>query len=357
MSWHRWLLPSVMLLFAVPALCGESWVEDVLGRRAQKGGEQIAIFTEQNLLEGARKEGTFLWYAGTNPMHKDILKAFHRKYPFLKAEAIHLGGPTLAQRFYADKERGMEAADVFSSGLTEVYPDLRSRDYLARIDNLPHWPAHPDWAKDPNGTYVYFHAIKHVIIYNTTLVNEREAPRSYVELVEPRWKDKVTLVDPDTGGAGIYFARFAAQHKDLGFAWLQKMRANGALLAYQTGQLMETVTSGRRPIGLGRDVEVVDAQRAGAPVKYVIAGEGFSYQFTTASVNNRAPHPYAARLFTDWLMSEEAKQVIRQGGYAVPAGSRVAIEAEGAWILDIEKITPQETREFARRASAALKGE
>jgi iron(III) transport system substrate-binding protein len=353
----RWLLPSVMLLCAVPAFCGEGLLDDVLGRWAQKGVEQIDIVTEQNLLEGASKEGALLWYAGTNPMHKEILKAFQERYPFFKAEAIHLGGPTLAQRFYADKERGMEAADVFSSGLTEVYPDLRARGYLARIDNLPHWPAHPDWAKDPNGAYVYFHAIKHVIIYNTTLVKEAEAPRSYAELAEPRWKDKVVLVDPDTGGAGIYFARFAAQHKGLGFVWLENMRANGALLAYQTGQLMEAVSSGRRPIGLGRDVEAADAQRSGAPLKYVIAAEGFSYQFTTASVNSRAPHPYAARLFVDWLMSAEAKQVIRRGGYGVPAGSREAVEVEGAWILEIEKISPQETREFTQRASAALKGE
>jgi iron(III) transport system substrate-binding protein len=346
-----------MLLCAVSAFCGEASLDDPLGRRVKSEVEQIDSFTEQRLLEGARKDGVFLWYAGTNPMHREILQAFQARYPFLKAEAIHLGGPTLAQRFYADKERGMEAADVFSSGLTEVYPDLRGRGYLARIDNLPHWPAHPAWAKDPNGTYVFFHGIKHVIIYNTTSVKEDEAPRSYAELAQPRWKDRVALVDPDTGGAGVYFARFAAQHKDLGFDWLQKIRANGALLTYQTGQLMETVTSGRRPIGLGRDVEVVEAQRSGAPLQYVVADEGFSYQFTTASVNNRAPHPYAARLFVDWLMSEEAKQVMRRGGYGVPAGSRQEMEAEGAWILDIEKITPQETREFTRRASAALKGE
>jgi ABC-type Fe3+ transport system substrate-binding protein len=92
-------------------------------------------------------------------------------------------------------------------------------------------------------------------------------------------------------------------------------------------------------------------------LKYVIAGEGFSYQFTTASVNSHAPHPYAARLFVDWLMSAEAKQVMRRSGYGVPAGSREQMEAEGAWILDIEKITPPETREFTRRASAALKGQ
>lgn len=341
------MLPSVLLLFAVPAFSGEGSKREV---------EKIASFTEQSLLEGARKEGAVLWYAGTNPMHKEILQAFQERHPFLKAEAIYLGGPTIAQRFYADKERGVEAADVFSSGLTEVYPDLRARSYLARIDNLPHWPAHPAWAKDPNGTYVFFHAIKHVIIYNGTLVKTEDAPRGYAELAEPRWKDKVALVDPETGGMGVYFARFAAQHKDLGFDWLEKIRANGALLTYQSGQLIETVASGRRPIGLGRDVEVVEAQRSGAPLKYVIANEGFSYQFTTASVNNRAPHPYAARLFVDWLMSEEAKGVMRRGGYGVPAGSRGKMEAEGAWILNIEKITPQETREFTRRASAALKG-
>ena len=87
--------------------------------------DRVEKMTEKELVEGAKKEEGLLWYTACPP-HKAVLKAFQAKYSFVKPDSIYAGGPTIAQRFYADKQRGIEAADVFTSGLTEVYPDMPS---------------------------------------------------------------------------------------------------------------------------------------------------------------------------------------------------------------------------------------
>jgi iron(III) transport system substrate-binding protein len=354
---HARALAALALAAGLAAPSAAGLIDGILGRKAAAGIDQTASWTEEALVAGAEKEGALLWYAGTNPMHKAVVKAFQAKYPFIEVEAVYLGGPTIAQRFYADKERGVEVADCFSSGLTEVYPDARERGYLARLDGLPRWKDHPAWAKDPNGHYAFFHSIRHVIISNVDEVSDADAPKTYAELADPRWKDRVALVDPDTGGMGVYFARFAAGNPALGFPWMERMRANGVHLSYQSGQLLEAVTSGRRAVALGRDVEAVDALKSGAPIRFVRAADGYPLQFTTIGVNRRAPHPHAARLFADWLLSAEMHAVMEKEGYGVPTADGEAELTRGAWKLDVETITPKETKEFTQKASRAFKGE
>ena len=304
----------------------------------------------------ADDEGVVVWYAGTHSLHPAMAAAFMAAHPKTRVELVQLGGPALTARFTADQERGVQAADVFSSGLTECYPGLRRRGWLADLRGLPHWGELPAWAKDPRGAYAFFHVVRHCIAVNTELVPPQRRPRSYAELAEPRWKDQVALVDPDTGGTGLYLARFAAAHGGLGLGWLARLRANGARLFFQSGQLTEAVASGRRAVGLDRDVEVAEARRAGAPIECVFASEGLPLQFTVVAVNSRAPHPKAARLFADWLISAEGRQVVTQAGFLAPRGRRPQAVWPKAWVLDVESLDDAEAKAFAGRVSRELKG-
>ncbi|MCX5796090.1 MAG: extracellular solute-binding protein [Elusimicrobia bacterium] len=304
----------------------------------------------------AEDERLVVWYAGTHALHPALAAAFMAAHPKIRVELIQLGGPSLTARFTADEERGVHAADAFSTGLTESYPGLRARGWLADLRSLPHWGELPAWAKDPRGTYAFFHVLRHCLAVNTELVPPQRRPRSYAELSEPRWKDQVALVDPDTGGTGIYLARFAAAQPGLGLAWLTRLRANGARLFFQSGQLTEAVASGRRAVGLDRDVEVAEARRAGAPIECVFASDGLPLQFTAVAVNSRAPHPRAARLFADWLISAEGRRVVTQAGFLAPRGRRPQAVWPKAWVLDIESLKDAEVKAFAGRVSQALKG-
>jgi len=304
----------------------------------------------------AEDEGVVVWYAGTHALHPAMAAAFMAAHPKTRVELVQLGGPTLTARFAADQERGVQAADVFSTGLTESYPGLRARGWLADLRSLPHWGELPAWARDPRGAYAFFHIVRHCIAVNTELVPPQGRPRSYAELAEPRWQDQVALVDPDTGGTGLYFARFAAAQSRLGLGWLARLRVNGARLFFQSGQLTEAVASGRRAVGLDRDVEVDEAARAGAPIACVFAREGLPLQFTTVAVNARAPHPKAARLFADWLISADGRRAMARAGFLTPRGRGPREAWPGAWVLDIESLSDAESRIFAGRVSQALKG-
>ncbi|MDD5628976.1 MAG: extracellular solute-binding protein [Elusimicrobia bacterium] len=305
---------------------------------------------------GVQDEGVVVWYAGTHSLHPALAEAFRARYPGVRVQLVQLGGPSLTARFTADQERGARTADVFSSGLTECYPGLRRRGWLADLRGLPHWAELPAWAKDPRGSYAFFHILRHCIAVNTELVGPGRRPRSYAELAEPRWKDQVALVDPDTGGTGLYLARFAAAQPRLGLGWMERLRANGARLFFQSGQLTEAVAGGRRAVGLDRDVEVAEARRAGAPIECVFPSDGLPLQFTTVAVSSRAPHPRAARLFADWLISAEGRQAVAKAGFLAPGGRRPQAVWPQAWVLDIEALDDAEAKAFASRVSRALKG-
>lgn len=327
-----------------------------MGYTPTTGTGAVQRDTEARLVERAKQEHALVWYTSILPTHRFLAKVFQSRFPFLKMETLSMGGADIAERFCAEKQRGVEFADVLTSGLVEVYPDLRARSYVACLDRLPNWPAHPDWAKDPHGTYAYFHAMQHCMTYNTDTIAEEEAPISYAELTNPKWKNKVTLVGPDTGAMGVYLARFVSQHPKLGFDWMEKMRANGVHFSYQCEKVNEAVVSNLRPLALDLNPQAIDAQKAGAHVKYLLAKDGYPCQFMTVSVNKKAPHPWAARLFANWLLSEEVRMALQHEGFDVPEQNKADMVSRGAWILDIEGITPKETEAFRAQATRAFKG-
>jgi iron(III) transport system substrate-binding protein len=321
----------------------------------------IAALTEEQLIEGSRSEKALVWYSALpEPVVRETLKRFEERYPWIKTDYIRVGGPMVIQRIMAERERGVENVDVFSSGEAESYPELRRRTYTARLTSLPNIPNLCDWAVDKEGHYVFAQAFKLPMIYNAQLIADAEMPDSLAALADPKWKGKLASLDPAASGAGLNFYRFIATQPSLGFAWMEKLRANEVLLVGQIGPMTETVASGLRPIGVGQwdASEIFPAQKKGAPLKIKYPKEGYLLQLYPTAINSRAPHPYAARLFVNWSLSPEAQAFFEREGYShnMGKGSCERLIAEGGWTLDIERITPSQTKEFKERASLALRG-
>jgi iron(III) transport system substrate-binding protein len=347
---------------AAPLFAASGLLDGFLGRKQAKAFDGSGTLTEEQLREGSRGEGALVWYSALpEPVVKEVLKRFAARYTWIETDYVRVGGPMVIQRIMAEKERGVEYADVFSSGEGESYPELRRRGYTARIDGLPAAAGLCDWAVDKNGHYVFTQAFKLPIIYNMNLVKEADVPDSLAALADPLWKGKLASLDPAASGAGLNFYRFIAAHPSLGFEFMEKLRRNDVLLVGQIGPMTETIASGLRPIGIGQwdASEVFPAQKKGAPVKTRYPKEGYLLQLYPTGVNSRAPHPYTARLFVNWCLLPETQAWFQEQGYShsLAKGSCEPLRAEGGWTLDIESITPAQTREFKEKASLALRGE
>src|SRR6516162_2260732 len=133
--------------------------------------------------------------------------------------------------------------------------------------------------------------------YNTKLVTPQEAPKSFVDLLDPKWKGRIVKARPDYSGV-IFTATFLLA-RELGWSYFEK-------LAQQN--VIQVLSASEPPKRLARGESAV--QEEGAPIEIVHASEGTPLITAQSAVFQSAPHPNAARLFQSFLFSVEAQQVL-----------------------------------------------
>ncbi|MEK7233528.1 MAG: extracellular solute-binding protein [Elusimicrobiota bacterium] len=308
------------------------------------------------LYEAAKKDGGLDWYAIPLPYNDAVIREFSNRYPGVPVRPFYSGGTQLVQRFKMEKSQGREIADCVSSGLTEAFPEFRRKGWLAPLDSLPHWNQRPAWAKDPHGAYFYYANFRIVLMWNTTLVKNGEEPLTIKELAEPRWRGRVVMFDPTSAGVAVPLYRWIVERLGFGLRWLKALRANDVQLAANAAQMDEAVASGRRAVALTRDTEARGAMVRGAPISFRVPEEGTMLHFMPIAINKGAPHPNAARLFVDWLLSDEGRKALDGQNVGIAPSGEGAFHQSRAWAFDAESVNPEETKNFIDRVVLALKG-
>jgi len=319
------------------------------------------------LVAGAKKEGKLTFYSAfPNFTNEMLLRKFMEAYPFVKAEVVRAGGPVIAQRFYTEKATKVERMDVMQSGAIEAYPDWRKKGYLARVDNLPEWKAAAELARGPGGYYVAIGYVGHVLAWNRKVHKDSEIPDDLWEFTKPQWANKTASGNPMGAGFALNWFSFASDLRTadargktgpsgLGMKWLESMNKNGHLLAGQLGNLTDALVSGRRSVAIQHwDTEIVEANKRGADLGWKYARQGPMAQQILGAINEAAPNPYTARLFINWLLSREGQNlIIKEATMSTSRGDMKTSDflkgrkdVAECWVLDIEKITPDETRSF-----------
>jgi iron(III) transport system substrate-binding protein len=337
--------------------------------------------TEEELAAGSKAEGgALVFYTSiTNTPNQAVLAAFQKRYPWVKTSFIRKGGPVLAQQFYAEKASGIEKVDVINSGAGEVYPDFHKKGFLARLDNLPEYDGLRDIAKSPAATYLAFLFVSQPMMWNARLLKREEVPDDLWDLTKPAWKDRTASGNPTGGGASLNWYSWVCDCRKqavggtrppsgLGTKWMTAMRDNNMLLPGQVGPLSNAIITGQRPLAVSQWMgSVVEAIEEGAPVDYKYPKQGTMGQHWVGGVNAKAPNPYTARLFLNWLLSQEGQIVLVQKLGAHSARKDIASEQhfplkgglvpfDQLWMMDLDAITAEDTKEFVNGVSLALTG-
>ncbi|MBI2935176.1 MAG: extracellular solute-binding protein [Chloroflexi bacterium] len=275
-------------------------------------------------LAGARAEGKVMLYSQTSgTLRADMVKAFKEKHG-IDLEITSGRGEELIAKAEAERRAGLYLADVLVQGAGPDF-EFRDRGFLDPIEPALILPEVIDpkawmggglhYADKERKKMIYFflHAGSTIII-NTNLVKPEEI-RSYRDLLDPRWKGKIVMDNPTvTGAGGAFFALSIMELMGIEFAnglVKQEVRIIG-----DQRQLVEWVARGSYPIGLAPRPQVYQEFRAaGAPLKFIIPAEG-TYAtggFGAVSLINRAPHPNAAVVFINWLLTKEGQTVMVKG--------------------------------------------
>lgn len=260
----------------------------------------------KRLIEGAKKEGKLLWYTALNIKDASMLtKSFEEKYPFIKTETLRLGSFQLLTKIQTEAKARAFKGDVIE--IAGVLGHILKKDGLLAKYVSPESRFYPDGMKDTDGTWTSFFINTHVLVYNTNLVKKEELPRTFQELINPKWKDKIVMSED----FDIFGMMLRVMGREKGLDYMRRLAAQGVALRDSYTLAIQGIVSGEVPLGMnlyGTRTEEFKKERAPVdwiPMEFVLAS------LEPLSVAMNAAHPNTARLFVDFLLSKEAQDLMR----------------------------------------------
>jgi iron(III) transport system substrate-binding protein len=262
------------------------------------------------LIAAARKEGKLSYYSALELNVAERLgKTFEAKYPGIAVRVERSGAERIFQRIAQEQGSGIHAVDIANSTDPAHYLDWKKNGWLAPYlpeDVAKHLPADQ---VDPDGMYATSCAWMETIGYNTNLVRPEDAPTSYADLLDPKWRGKIVKGHPGYSGA-ILTATFVLA-RELGWPYLEKLAQQKVMQVQSAGDPPKKIMLGERAVMAdGNDYNLVLFKDQGKPVEVVYPMEGSPLIIVQSGVFQNAPNPNAARLFQSFFFSAEAQQML-----------------------------------------------
>ncbi len=266
------------------------------------------------LIEAAKKEGKVVWYTSVDlPLAEKVAKAFEAKYPGVAVRVERSGAERVFQRIGQEYASNIHAVDVANSsdaahfivwkkgGLLEAYvPEDVAKFYPAEH-------------KDPDGMFASFRVWVCIIAYNTNLVKKEEAPKSFADLLDPKWKGKIVKAHPGYSGT-IMTATYQMQ-RDLGWGFFEKLAAQNIMQVQSSADPPKRLALGERAVMAdGNEYNIFQIKEKDGPVEPVYATEGSPLIVGPTGMFKAAPNPNAARLFCNYSFTPECQQLIIDTG-------------------------------------------
>ncbi len=272
----------------------------------------------QSQLEEAKKEGSLAFYTSLNiPEAKPLLDEFVKRYSFIKGDLVRLGGTSLITRILSEARAYRHVADVVLSRLSFI-PTLQQAKLLAQYKSGELKGLREDF-RDKEGYWAVATLNTSVFAYNTRMVKPQEVPKSYDDLLHPRWKDKISM---DTESFDWFETQLAIRGREKGLEFMKRLKAqNPTLRRGRTAQL-ELLAAGEFPVLLEAYSHRADKMKQkGAPVEWISIEPVTVVPFAVV-IATKAPHPNASRLFVDFVLSREGQMVFKKIG-RIPARTEV----------------------------------
>jgi iron(III) transport system substrate-binding protein len=270
----------------------------------------------------ARQEGTLTWYIAQvdTETAERMGRAFSEKYPGIKVAVIRTTGQVAYERLLQDLKNNAPQCDVFSSTDIAQYPALKQRKALAEFTPQGAATLLPAFANlaDP-GLYYPASATSHLLVYHKQNVTQADAPKSWTDLLDPKWKGRVATGHPAFSGCtGIWVL---ALRKTYGWDYFEKLAKNNPRIGRSGNDPLTLINAGECLVGPAPTSTAFQNVDKGNPIQPVYPADGATLCVGPSAVMANAPHPNAARLFMEWLLSDDfAKLSVANHGDPVHPG-------------------------------------
>jgi iron(III) transport system substrate-binding protein len=294
------------------------------------------------VLKAAKTEGRVVFYTshGEPPEHNvQLAKLFEQKYG-IHVDVLVGRSSDVQERLRSEQTAKRYLADVFQSGAS-VFLALNAggafqqHGYLPNLQNI----SSPEFVTDiaiPNSIQGYG------ILVNTRLVPPQDQPKSWQDLLDPRWKGKILADDMRANGSGL--ALFTALYDKYGEDFHRKLAEQQLTFGRTLGNDIFRVARSEYAIFIPLPISNFQALK-GLPVKLVLPPEGVPNAIQTSAIATNPPHPNAARLFMNFLLEPDAQLVYaRTGAIPTVSGVRERVDENVRQLMDVKLLGGTDAR-------------
>jgi len=260
------------------------------------------------LIAAAKKEGKVVHYTSVDlPLAERVAKAFEAKYPGISVRVERTGAERVFTRIAQEQSSHIYACDVVQSSDAAHFVVWKREGLLAPYvpeDVAQHYP--PEH-RDPDGLFASYRVYLCCMGYNTSLVKPEDAPQSFADLLDPKWKSKIVKAHP--GYSGTILTATYQTARDVGWGYFEKLAQQNVLQVQSASDPPKKLALGERAIMAdGIEYGVFQAKEKGQPVETLYPKEGTPLIIGPNGVLKTAPNPNAARLLQSFMLSAECQQ-------------------------------------------------
>lgn len=261
------------------------------------------------LLEAAKKEGKVVFYTATDvTVAEKLAELFKQENPGIDVQVERAGSERVFQRVGQEYSSGIYNADVSETSDAVHFEYFKKQGWLeAMVPQVvaDKWPAEE---RDPDGYFAAYRAHLSVMAYRTDLLPEADAPKTWTDLLDPKYKGKMVKAHP--GYSGTVMTSTYILSEMLGWDYFEKLGQQGVMQVQSSTEPPKKLAQGERVLEIdGNEYNVFRLQDEGVPIKIVYPEEGTPLAVGNAAVMKNAPHPNAAKVFYAFLFSVEAQQL------------------------------------------------
>ena len=286
-----------------------------------------------NMIEAAKNEAKMSFYTTmTLSQSKKVVDAFQKKYPFIAPELFRGGGDEVLNRIQTEARGGLYAWDVVSTRGDSVLT-LEESKLLAPYRSPETKFIDKDMVDD-EGYWTAYYVNPYVLGYNTNLVKQEDVPKTYEQLLDPKWKGKKISIDDSA--YGLLAGLMRAWGKEKAIEYFKKLAAQEPVVQRGNTNRVQLTMAGEFPLIIAYAPTIQRETSKGHPMDWVPL-EPVPVQVNPMMLAAKAPHPNAGKLFMNYSISKEGQELLR---------SRNRISGRP----DIKPITPEMDRSKLRLA-------
>ena len=269
---------------------------------------------ESSLIDEAKKEGTVVVYSTMNAEHYGkLVQAFHAKYPFIKVEGFRGNSVRVVNRVLTEGRAGRPLVDVINVDELSGWV-LREKGFLQPYKSKE-TDAFPEHFRDPEGFFpCCAYVITNSLAYNKKLVSKEEAPRTFQDLLLPKWKGKLGM---ESDSSKLFAALVPIWGKEQTVNYFQALMKQQPSMRSGRTLLAQLMAAGEFSVGLGFYAYLIlEQQEKGLPLEIVQADPVVAWTWRLL-LSRVARHPNSASLFIDYALSEEGQRYLASLGRTV----------------------------------------